>query len=137
MFLLVACLLSLPEGTAGLQVVFSNLRQPTGRVYIAVFDSKAAYLQTEEARFQKIVPVQSAGTVEVNFSDIPAGAYALSCFHDINGNGRLDTNWLGIPTEPYCFSNNARPRFRAPTWEETKFVLEPGKTVLRLQLEKW
>ncbi len=39
-----------------------------------------------------------------DFEDISPGTYALAVIHDENGNGKLDTNWVGIPTEGYGFS---------------------------------
>ena len=40
------------------------------------------------------------------FTDLPPGGYAVAAFHDRNGDGELSRNILGIPTEPYGFSNN-------------------------------
>ena len=42
--------------------------------------------------------------------------------HDLNGNGRIDFNLIGIPTEAYAFSNNVG-RFGAPKFEEASFTL--------------
>lgn len=120
-----------------MRVVITNLQEPTGNLYVAVFDREENFLKPDKARYQKIVPVHKTGSVELVFPDIPDGYYAISCFHDENGNGTLDKNWLGIPTEPYCFSNNARPRFRAPRWDEAKFSFAAGKPVPRLYLKKW
>ncbi len=136
MFLLLSCLLFVMKNS-DLRIVFTNLQQAEGRLYVAVFDKKADFLQPDRARFQQVVPVRNTGNLEVIIPGVPDGAYAISCFHDVNGNGTLDKNWLGVPTEPYCFSNNARPRFRAPRWEEAKFSFIAGKTIPRLRLEKW
>jgi uncharacterized protein (DUF2141 family) len=35
----------------------------------------------------------------------------------------LDKNYLGIPTEAYGFSNNARRTFSAPSFEEAEINL--------------
>ena len=52
-------------------------------------------------------------------------AYAIAVFHDINDNGILDKNALGIPLEPYGFSRNARARFTsAPPFEDAKIELK-------------
>ena len=64
-----------------------------------------------------------------------SGYYAISCFQDLNNNGILDKNLLGIPTEPYAFSQNARPKFRAPSWEEAQFYYN-GQSI-QLKLESW
>jgi uncharacterized protein (DUF2141 family) len=67
---------------------------------------------------------------------LPAGNYAVSAYQDLNGNGKLDKNLVGIPSEPYGFSNNARPKFRAPNWDETRFELR-ADTQIEIKLEKW
>lgn len=36
---------------------------------------------------------------------LSAGGYVISMYQDSNGNGRLDSNFLGIPREPFGFSN--------------------------------
>jgi len=60
------------------------------------------------------------------FRGIPAGTYGLSAFHDKNGNGKLDTNFLGMPTEDYCASNNARGFMGPPSFEDSKFTYRGG-----------
>ena len=123
--------------TAELQVEFSNFRAAKGNLYIAIYDRSDAFLQTDRAYSKKIVPVNQQGSIKISLGSLPAGKYALSCFHDLNGNGKLDTNWAGIPTEPYGFSNNARPQFRAPKWAETAFDLSGAGGSIGVRLEEW
>jgi uncharacterized protein (DUF2141 family) len=59
--------------------------------------------------------------VACRFSDVPEGTYAASIGHDLNGNRRVDTNFVGLPTEPWGVSNNARPALRAPRFDEASF----------------
>ena len=40
------------------------------------------------------------------FDDLAPARYAVAVYHDVNGNGRLDTVPPGLPTEPYGFSND-------------------------------
>ena len=54
---------------------------------------------------------------------LPPGEYALSIFYDRNDNGELDTNFIGIPREPVALSNNARPKFGPPKYEDAVFTL--------------
>ncbi len=58
---------------------------------------------------------------ECLFRGVPAGDYAVTLFHDENGNGKFDSNFIGYPLEGYGFSNNAKARFKAPSFDETKF----------------
>ncbi|TNE67877.1 MAG: DUF2141 domain-containing protein [Bacteroidetes bacterium] len=137
MYVLILVLLAFSASLQELSLVFTNIEEPAGSLYIAVFDNAGDYLNPEKARFQQIVPVGRNGSVEVRLPEVPPGTYALSCFHDVNNNGVLDKNFMGIPREPYCFSNNVRPRFRAPSWEEAKFTFKPGQKQRTLRLETW
>jgi uncharacterized protein (DUF2141 family) len=120
-----------------LQVEFTNLNAAKGNLYIALYDQADAFMQTDRVRSQKIVPVTQKGTLKISLGNFPAGKYALSCFHDLNGNGKLDTNWMGIPSEPYGFSNNARPQFRAPKWAEAAFDLYGAGGTISVKLDEW
>ena len=55
--------------------------------------------------------------------EIPEGEYAIAVFHDENTNGKLDTNFLGIPKEQYGFSNHAKGQMKPPKFEDAKFKL--------------
>ena len=66
---------------------------------------------------------------------LPAGTYALRIMHDVNGNGELDTNFVGIPSEPWAFSNNAKGNFGPPTWADVSFELK-GDVVQTIELNK-
>lgn len=52
--------------------------------------------------------------------EAPPGRYAVAVHHDANANGKMDSNFLGIPKEGYAVSNDARPKFRAPRFSEAE-----------------
>ena len=120
-----------------MHLIINNVSKPAGQIYVAIYDKADDFLKTDKIFAQSVTPVGGTGNVDLMFADLPSGTYAISCFHDLNGNGRLDTNLLGIPTEPYGFSNNARPRFRAPSWAEAKFDWKTGGKAVSIHLEKW
>ena len=53
-------------------------------------------------RPQAAVP-SSPGSVECEFV-LPEGEYVISIYQDLNANGKLDTNLVGIPKEPVGIS---------------------------------
>jgi uncharacterized protein (DUF2141 family) len=67
---------------------------------------------------------------QFSFKDIPKGDYAISVFHDINNNGKLDENFLGIPKESYGASNNNLPKMSKPKFDVAKFTLTPDKSII-------
>lgn len=75
------------------------------------------------------VDVRPSGTESiVTFEALP-GAYAVAVHHDANANGKMDTNFIGIPREGYGMSNDPRPRFRAPRFAEARVVVSRDTTL--------
>lgn len=114
---------------AELRLSFPGL-QPTGQVAYAVYADEASWGRRRG-------PIDS-GTALVGQDivlKLPTGRYAVMAYHDRNGDLKLNTLPIGLPTEPYGFSNNSRGAFGPPAWRAAVFKLdEPGaRHVLRLR----
>lgn len=68
-------------------------------------------------------------------SDIPYGDYGIAALHDENKNGKMDKNLLGMPLEPYGFSNNQRVNFGPPKWEKAKFAVKNSTTEISIEVK--
>lgn len=108
----------LTENISSFTLLVQGINKAEGELRIAMFDSKDAY--TKEPVYAVVLPVAD-GKVEWKVPDLPFGEYAIAVYHDKNTNGKLDTNFLGIPKEDYGFSNNARGKFGPASWEDAKF----------------
>ena len=62
-------------------------------------------------------------------------SFAISVIHDMNGNGKLDTNLFRIPKEPYGFSNNAGATFGPPKFEAAAFVFNSNEQSVEIRLK--
>jgi uncharacterized protein (DUF2141 family) len=92
---------------------------------VAVFTDAAGWLRQPRVGQRFVLgPEAAGGRVSLVLQDVPEGPLALSVFQDANANGRLDMNALGIPTEPYGFSNDAAGSFGPPKYEQA--VLTPA-----------
>lgn len=67
------------------------------------------------------------------FKDIPYGDYPIKLYHDENGNKKLDKNFVGIPREPYGFSNNARGTLSAPEFAKARFALDAANKAIEIK----
>ena len=112
------------EMTGILIVEISGLKNASGNVYIAVYDSDDTWLSEETVQSAK-VPIAEAldGELVRTEMHLPLGSYALTVFHDTDNDGELDTNFIGIPKEPIAMSNNAVAKFGPPKFEEAVFTL--------------
>ncbi|MDY7031741.1 MAG: DUF2141 domain-containing protein [Thermodesulfobacteriota bacterium] len=72
--------------------------------------------------------------IYVVFDSLDYGKYALSVLHDENKNGKMDTNFIGIPKEGYGVSNNINPKMRAPRFDEAMFSLGVSEKELKISL---
>jgi len=77
----------------------------------------------------------SGGAVTVTIAAPAPGQYAIRLFHDVDGNGELNSNMMGIPTEPFGFSNNAPPRFGPPSFAAAAFEVGDDGAVQTITLQ--
>lgn len=110
-----------------LEVTVKNIKEITGTVRIGLFTNEKDFLKT--AQEGKIIKA-TAEEVTVVFENLTPGDYAISAIHDKNENGELDSNFMGIPNEPYGFSNNVMGTFGPPSFEKAKFSLPATKTTV-------
>lgn len=115
-------LITPPTETRKLTLNISNIKHIEGTLEIGLFNNGDRFLEEGQAYKTISIEVKNSSEVVV-IKDLPMGTYAVSMYHDKNGNGECDRNFLGIPKEPYAFSNNFKPRFSAPTFEDCKFEL--------------
>lgn len=110
-----------------LVVVVENIKSDEGNVRAAVFNNATNFTKTP--LLGQFVAAKS-GTVSITFKDLPTGQYAVSAFQDLNGNDKLDRNFVGKPVEPYGFSRNARGTFGPPLFEDAMIQIDDSvKTV--------
>lgn len=115
-----------------LTVTLHGIRAQTGLVRISVVDSQDAWDGKAEPVQVGGAPPQGQGT-KFTFKALEPGSYAVMITHDENGNGKLDTNLVGMPLEGYGFSNNPKV-MRKPTWQEARFVIGEADTDIDVEL---
>lgn len=101
-----------PVLAADLAIEVRGIRSGDGHLYVAVHapESKATF-PAETGTFAAIQQRAHAGTLRFVLRDLPSGRYAVNAYHDENGNGELDTNLVGIPSEGYGFANDPNTSF--------------------------
>jgi len=105
-----------------LTIRFENVKDTKGELYVGIFE-KDNFLRIPT--IGKIVKVDEKGS-EVTFEDVAYGSYAISVYHDLNGNQTMDRESDGMPSEPWAMSGTIDP-YQYPTWEGAKFELNSKK----------
>ena len=92
-----------------------------GKAMIALYNSEEGYSETGE-KFKAVALEIKELKCEWVIEELPFGEYAIKLFHDENGDGKMNTNMLGIPSEEYAFSNNATGSFGPADYDDAKFL---------------
>ena len=134
MGLLAACIITMGMviGTASkglaaeaLTVRVDGLSEPSGHVMIALYDGAEAFQAGDgKALRREKLPVSAGLNVVWQVDDLMPGEYGIALFHDVDDNEVLDTNFVGLPREPYGFSNDARGSFGPPHYDAITFTFD-------------
>ena len=111
------------KSSAQLVIKINNITSIQGDLHIGIYDDPEVFLSLTE---QYIFILKRVDSIEmlIVIDTIPKGNYAISIMHDLNSNGEMDFNFFGMPQEPYGFSNNLNPHFRAPRFKESQFYYD-------------
>jgi uncharacterized protein (DUF2141 family) len=118
--------------TASLEVTITGIKNAKGVIQLAICPANAGFpdCKGKVIRSAKLTIVN--GQAYGSFAGLTAGSYAVSVFHDVNSNGKLDT-FAGIPKEGYGFSRNPGFKPRAPKFTEAELVVQ-GNTQATIKL---
>lgn len=106
-----------------LKMEIKGVTSAQGQVSAALYPDQNSFLKFDKV-FKSVSVKAVKGVTALTIKDIPDGNYAVAVFHDKNGNGKLDTNFLGIPTEPVAFSNAKMKTFGPPKFNECAFPIK-------------
>ena len=119
-----------------LRVEVSGLNDVSGELHISVYDNEEAWLGDDKAAALAVdIDAARQGELVIAELSLAPGDYAVSIFYDKNGNGELDTNFIGIPKEPVALSNNAKPSFGPPKYEDALFTLTEAGLTQQIAIE--
>lgn len=109
------------EDVGTIKVVVKGISQYTGTIRLSLDNSAVTFSGDVNPDFRVGEVSADAPQVSCEFNLVPYGSYAIKLFHDANANSKLDTNLLGMPTESYGISNNARAMFGLPSFSQASF----------------
>jgi len=124
MLLLVSCPLM---AQIKLEIEVAGLRSSQGKILLELLDSNQKSILAKEVSIQNKKCTATIDSLQIS-------KYAVRYFHDENSNNKLDTNWLGMPSEGYGFSNNAYGNFGPKKFEEWLIDIKGNtKVVLKIK----
>lgn len=124
-----------PAAKNVLTLEISGVREPLGKMACALFWQNKGFPRKHRRALRRTWVEVDGETVTCVFKRTGLGDYAASVFIDINGNGKLDTNAIGSPKEPWGVSQDARSkRFGPPLYKDAKFTYQGGAVTIPITL---
>lgn len=122
-----------PALAADLVVNIGGVRKAQGNVVLCLWAAEGKFPDCEAGPVVARISVP-AGTATATFKDVAPGTYAVSGFHDANGNARMDTNMVGLPLEAVGLSNNPKAGFGPPKFKTSQLRIT-GDTQITLKFQ--
>lgn len=135
LFVFISALFLFPPAPQAISVSVSSTCSKAGEVRLAVYANAEDFKAKRE--IASVVRASNDGTAELDLSLPAAGTYVLAAFHDLNGNGELDRNMFGIPTEPYGFTKEPASKWEAPGFSDVASCFDGGEARMEVRLKRW
>jgi uncharacterized protein (DUF2141 family) len=119
--------------TPQIDVVLKGIANAKGVIRLAAFNKQQGFPTDANSAYRLMMLPAKKGELSVALNDVPMGKFAIVVYHDQNNNNKLDVNILGMPTEHYGVSNNARKRLSAPKFRDA--VFSHNEAVTRIEIE--
>ena len=115
------------DGCATVEV--HNVRPQQGQLMVAAFATADTY--RKKAITQLRLPAGDAATQRFQLCGLAGSAeVALTLFQDLDGDGRMGANIVGMPTEPW--GSSGTPGTFGPSWETGRVKLDGSVIVVRM-----
>lgn len=116
-----------------LTVTVHDLAPAAGTLEVSLFNSAETFLR--QPFLQRSQPVAGKEEITVEFAGLLEGEYAVVVVHDENGNGVLDTGFLGFGGENFAYSNDAATWLGRPNFEAVRFTLGTDDLAIEIHLD--
>lgn len=124
-----------PRDRSGIIVQIDGLKTAKGSVFCDLHDGDGGFPNKPARALARLQVRPDGGKAICAFSTAKAGRYAVAVWHDVDGDAKLDANFLGIPSEPVGSSNNAKGRFGPPKFKDAAFDYRPPSLRQNIRLE--
>lgn len=121
---------------AELKITVRQVLPQQGEVLVALYDTAEGW-PDQPRPTQTAQRLKADGdTMTLTFSELTPGRWAVMVLQDLNGNGRVDKNFVGLPKEPYGASNNRLPRMAPPAFADALVDVGPTGADVIIELRQ-
>ena len=117
-------------------VEIRGVERHEGSIVVRLYDSKKSWLK--DAAHEASMELDAAATSDVVSipMSVPAGEYAVHVYHDLDANGKMKTNFIGIPKEPTGVSRDAKGKMGPPKFKDAVLTVGTEEMTIPINLTK-
>jgi uncharacterized protein (DUF2141 family) len=119
---------------SSLTIEVNGFQNQKGQICLKLFASSKGFPNGNEGGIKRQCSKISENPMSFTFNNLTSGSYAVAVYHDRNGDGKLNRNSLGMPTEGFGLSRNPIVRQRAPGFGDCVFLVAGPNTSIQIQL---
>ena len=108
-------------------VEVQNVRPQQGQLFLAAYGTAETYNKKPMAAVK--VPAGDA-TTRLQMCGISGDTLAITMYQDLDSDGKMGKNLMGMPTEPW--GSSGAPGMFGPTWQTGSVKLGAGAVVVKL-----
>lgn len=117
-----------------LTIVVQSLASEVAPIEMSVYSPDDNFL-SPKSNAKKYRWRPKKGKAVTKIDNLPYGDFAIALYQDVNDNGKIDKNMIGIPEEPFAFSNDYKPVIKAPSFNDCKFSYSPEQNTITITLQ--
>jgi uncharacterized protein (DUF2141 family) len=121
--------------TGKIEVQVTGLKNDKGQIMLALHNNADTFPTKPKQAIQTLTAKITNQQAKVTFENVSPGIYAIAVFHDENNNNKLDSNFIGIPTEGVGTSNDAKGHFGPPRFSDAKFTMTHQSHSIKIAIQ--
>ena len=108
-----------------INITITNIKNAKGQVGVYFFTNEQEF-KTEKSVYERFYDKTTLknDTIIVTVSHLKAGTYGVVVYDDVNRNGKMDYNFIGMPVEGFGFSNYRLKLLKRPTFKDFCFEVK-------------
>jgi uncharacterized protein (DUF2141 family) len=129
LFISIFYILFAKSQTVNVTVTVNNVLSNDGIVQVCVFNKANAFPDKKSLAVKCVDAKATKGSMKIQVDGLAPGSYAFAVHHDKNSDGKVNTNFVGIPKEPMGASNGAKGKMGPPKYADAVITLKQDLTI--------
>ena len=127
---------SIAKADTAVTVEINGVENHEGSIVVRLYDNKKSWLKDAAHETSLELDQDCTSAVVVIPMTVPPGDYAVHVYHDLDANGKMKTNFIGIPKEPTGVSNDAKGKMGPPKFKDAVLSVGTEPTTIPINLTK-